>query len=105
MPKLFPGGSTPIASPSGICHLMVPVFRSYAVMCEYGGVTIAGDIPYAVYIGLGTSMPGGYTDPDTVPRPPPPLPPRALPVGVAVGFWRKRTSESRSGAGIAPNSG
>ena len=28
------------SSPAGTCHLIVPVFRSYAVSVEYGGLTI-----------------------------------------------------------------
>ena len=47
MSTLAPGGG--VTPPSGTCHLISPVFRSYAVSCDHGG-------PIAVIALDGLSM-------------------------------------------------
>ena len=39
---LMPCAASRRSSPSPICHLIVPLLRSYAVNVVYGGLTIVG---------------------------------------------------------------
>src|SRR6266511_4528463 len=56
-----PRASVPRSSPSGTCHLIVPVFRSYAVSVVYGGLVADAITPYSVtYRTGGTGTPSGY---------------------------------------------
>src|SRR5262245_46925661 len=74
-PPVFDGPPRAIvcrSSPSGTCHLIVPVLRSYAVSVVYGGLVADAMTPYSVTYRLdGVAMPSGQG----VLPPVPPMPP------------------------------
>src|SRR6185369_12184255 len=77
-------GASLLTSPSGICHRIVPLLRSYAVICDHGGPI--ADKPVLGWImkstgatygtkpspAFGGGRGGGRLPP---PAPPPPAPP------------------------------
>src|ERR671937_2927853 len=68
-----PRASVCKSSPSGTCHLIVPVFRSYAVSVVYGGLVADAMTPYSVTYRLdGVATPSGQG----VLPPVPPMPPK-----------------------------
>src|SRR6187401_1330540 len=49
------------SSPTGSCHMIVPLFRSYAVRVAYGGLVAFAITPHSLtYRVGGTSTSGGY---------------------------------------------